>query len=74
MYSQLKLRHFLIIIQTPDGVVKRQHWIAVWNEEEKLIKKHLPRYVPGLLKTTVFPSGFGRMKVAPANKVLRNFT
>ncbi|KAK3929376.1 Transposable element P transposase [Frankliniella fusca] len=25
--------------QTPDGTVKRRHWVALWHEEEKLEKK-----------------------------------
>ncbi|KAE8745830.1 hypothetical protein FOCC_FOCC007477 [Frankliniella occidentalis] len=52
--------------KTPDGEVKRIHWVAVWNEEEKCLRKQQLRFVPSLNQSVLFPNGFERMNVRMA--------
>ncbi|KAE8743485.1 hypothetical protein FOCC_FOCC010908 [Frankliniella occidentalis] len=52
--------------KTPDGTVKRIHWVSVWNEEEKKLNRSQIRYVPRLSKAVIFPSGFEKMNVGMA--------
>lgn len=59
-------------LQVPEGVVRRQHWIRVLEEEEKLRAKQgiaALSYVPKLTRTHIFPDGFERMNVKMAYKV-----
>ncbi|KAK3924076.1 Transposable element P transposase, partial [Frankliniella fusca] len=62
-------------VETPDGIVKRSHWIALYNLETNMAKRYgiaALTYVPKLTKQHIFPSGFERMNVRLAYQFFSN--
>ncbi|KAK3919881.1 LOW QUALITY PROTEIN: DNA transposase [Frankliniella fusca] len=53
-------------LQTPDGQVKRLHWVTVLIEEENRLKSYQLRLVPNIDQSILFPTGFERMNVGKA--------
>lgn len=57
-----------LILQTPDGIVKKQHWEVVIKEDSKRQIKALPR----LNNSHLQPKQYEKMNTAKAYQVLMN--